>query len=360
MREILPLIALLICAPALSEATLFIQASSLNLRAEGAADAETVAKLPINTELHKLSTDGEFTKVRVLAPEFFRGLEGWVASKFVGASALVLSELLQSAKSAETPEASLNFWQRAWALDGGSPSTGAGLVAAYEAAGRHKAARWWKKKVAAAVRAKKRPKSPIDHLHLNYFEGQGQGQLRNDVQGARCSKLESCALHWSGAAGDLRPQPLTCRDTASDSTKLTGSKIVRQWIAAAAKGASLRPGDVEIKRAAALDLDGDGNAEQVRVVDVTTVEVTDGEYPYGPPTCTRSVAHIDGIWVPLTKTSCASDVETEALIGAFRVRGVSGVFLLFSYAEEGASGSSLWLWSGGESKAIGKPCAGNG
>jgi hypothetical protein len=116
-------------AAALAGETMYVQGSSLNLRAKPAAEAEVLERLSINTPLEVLGQDGTFAEVRTED-----GRRGYVVAEFIAAAEVAVADALARAKAAKDPADRLSWAQRAAAIDPTDEVLGE-LEAAYEATG---------------------------------------------------------------------------------------------------------------------------------------------------------------------------------------------------------------------------------
>jgi hypothetical protein len=360
------LLSFTLAGPAFALGERYVHSSSLNLRVSAAADSEVVAKLPINTAVRIAGGEGPILEVVVAGPEFFKGLRGYVAVEFLGDKPLVFEEVRKQAEAAADPAEALSLWQRAWALNQGDAEAGDRLLKAYEAAGRAKAAKWWKKKVAKA-RKKWRSHTALttSDLDLAYFDESVHGRasgLRKDVLGDGCTDVAACWVVWPGDAEDFRPQAMRCeKPSEEDAKSALASPAVQRWYAQLKEDGSVHPLEPRVSGGSRIDLDGDGVEEAVVDVAIPTYFAEGHDGIYGPPTCERSLRKRGSKWEPLTRTECSKlDVRSEVLRGAMRVRGTHGVVLHMSYDVIGATGATLWKWREGKRLKRLKECAGNG
>ena len=121
---------LVLCSTLAFADTQWVQGSTLLVRAEAAADARVVARLPLNAEVTVLGAEGEFSRVRLRT-----GREGWVATRMLGPAPLTRAEAVAMARAATTLEARRTWWQRAAALAPEDVSVREALAAVSSAAG---------------------------------------------------------------------------------------------------------------------------------------------------------------------------------------------------------------------------------
>lgn len=90
--------------------TRYVQASTLNLRAEPTPDGTVRKILDINDEVDVVSVEGTFAKVR------FEGKEGWVAVDFLAPEPLTVEAAMSGARDSEQLSERLSWLQRAAAI----------------------------------------------------------------------------------------------------------------------------------------------------------------------------------------------------------------------------------------------------
>ena len=115
--------------PATDDGRRYVQASTLNLRAAPDTTSQVLTRLPINTPLRVLASQGGFRKVE--APG---GVTGWVAGAYLAPEPLDARDAVAQARSASDPRGALSWWQRATAI---APTRGhlLGLAEAYRLLG---------------------------------------------------------------------------------------------------------------------------------------------------------------------------------------------------------------------------------
>jgi hypothetical protein len=108
----------------------YVTASSLNLRAAGAADAPRLGILSINSPVLVLNPGAIWAEVEV-----GNGAKGWVDAKYLSDSPVTVDHALRQAAAAADPAAVLSWRQRAAALSPLDRSLLTSLAEAYAAAG---------------------------------------------------------------------------------------------------------------------------------------------------------------------------------------------------------------------------------
>jgi hypothetical protein len=110
--------------------TVFVLASTLNLRAEPLPDARKLGRVWMNSPVRVVQVQGTWTRVRTANEK-----EGWVDSAFLGAEPIPLDVASAKAAAATDPAERLTWAQRAAAIAPDDPATLRVLAAAYRATG---------------------------------------------------------------------------------------------------------------------------------------------------------------------------------------------------------------------------------